>query len=280
MTNRLVVRKLPSYTPLPSSVIWAESLIVSHFGNALSMSLAFAEPMVMQAVKYSMPHLSKERLIDAEKFIEQESNHVDFHLDWNAHLIDIGYVQLVAVKKALFAKFGSYLHSDLEQELLVLSVIFEHITYHVACYFLGYLKQHHDEVDPVIAYMWGYHAVEEIEHKAVCFNCCLACFNTRAEMQQVIRKLWPDCSGYIIQSLIKTLYYLVYRDSTLEERGKLTPDDMKNFLENQVKLSKNSVELNSILAEDFNPADVNDTVIIAYWDNELGPYLLDRSKKC
>ena len=274
--GKLIVRELLPYTTLPSSALWADSAMVSHLANYLSICLEVIEPMVMRAIKYSMPHLSEDLYIEAEKFIKQESNHASFHQDWNDNLISMGYAQLDKVKKSLLDKFCHLLQPAYGKDLLIVSTIFEHMTCQVARFFLEYLKKHRDLIQPFIGYVIGYHAIEEIEHKAVCFNCCLACFDSTEAMQQAIAKVWFEYASDFYRSMVKGMFYLLYKDGLPTERKQMTTADIENFLEKQVQFSEKSSQLSAILDEDFNPDDVDDSAQIMYWDNELGPYLINR----
>ena len=249
--QKLLVRQLIPYNKLPESALWADSLLVSHLANFLSVCLEIAEPMVMQAVKYSLPYLPQQLVIEAQKFIEQESNHCHFHYDWNKQLLNLGYVKINKIKKSFLNRFSRFLAAGSEKDLLVLSVAFEHTTCQIARYYLAYLQQHRDSIQPFMAYVIGYHAVEEIEHKAVCYDCCAACFKSSSDMHRAVRKLWPDYIDFVLQSMAHTVFYLVYRDSTLQQRNQLHIDNMNHFFASNEPelLLVIKFELNMILTE-------------------------------
>jgi predicted metal-dependent hydrolase len=102
-------------------------------------------------------------------FIGQEAHHSFEHRALNAairhHGFDVDAIEARMLKRMEWMKSR---FSD--KELLAWTVTGEHITALMADYMINKHPELLDQVDPVMAKIWGWHAIEETEHKAVAFD--------------------------------------------------------------------------------------------------------------
>lgn len=138
------------------------------FFNSLSVVFPEGERMMIHAMAKYAGKLTPDLNADLKKFIEQEASHSREHDDMNAALERAGYdiSELERVIKSLVKFFDS--KSDLMK--LTATTCIEHITAIIAAEILeddSYLEG----ADPEQLPIWIWHALEEVEHKSVAFDC-------------------------------------------------------------------------------------------------------------
>lgn len=145
--------------------------VATAFFNALSASFPLGERFFIDSVKrfrnIADPRLQKQ--IDA--FVVQESIHSREHVAFNELAADNGY-DLGAIDAFLKRRF-KWARSRPELLQLAATTALEHFTAILAHEALDNPK-HLEGVPPSIQKLWRWHAMEEIEHKAVAFDTLLA----------------------------------------------------------------------------------------------------------
>jgi len=135
--------------------------------NALSGTFPRGEAMFIDAVREHKEGASKELDGRIRAFIAQEVNHTREHLAFNRLAADAGYDMAMIdrrVEELLNLLKGRPKILDLAS-----TIALEHFTAIMARELLD--NPHHlDGGDPEITAMWRWHALEEIEHKAVAFD--------------------------------------------------------------------------------------------------------------
>lgn len=149
--------------------------ILTHFVDALIYLLPAAEDFfiaAMRRVKNQIDDQHLQKQIGA--FCGQEAHHSSNHKIFNEHLDALGYTKLSSIEKALIKRLDWLLqkgeHSDFFAKLnIALTAGGEHYTSMIAQIVLEN-PEHLLSKDCEISAMLYWHAVEECEHKALCFD--------------------------------------------------------------------------------------------------------------
>ncbi|MXO71300.1 metal-dependent hydrolase [Alteraurantiacibacter buctensis] len=135
--------------------------------TALSASFPRGEAMFIDAVKAhrdGVPPVLAEEIRD---FIRQEVNHSREHLAFNRAAVEAGYA--LAAIDARVAALVAMTQSLPPLVQLTITCALEHFTAIFAHQFLAH-PDHFGTADEETVALWQWHAVEEIEHKAVAFD--------------------------------------------------------------------------------------------------------------
>jgi predicted metal-dependent hydrolase len=145
--------------------------VATAFNNALSASFPEGERFFIDSVR-AFKHRADPKLQEQiTAFTAQESVHTREHLMFNKHIVDAGY-DLTKIDRYLERQFRVSRRQWAIGQLAATAAL-EHFTAILANALLNDPKQF-DGAAPHIADMWRWHAVEEIEHKAVAFDTYMA----------------------------------------------------------------------------------------------------------
>jgi predicted metal-dependent hydrolase len=135
--------------------------------NALSACFPRGEAKFIEAVKAHRDGVPAELAEQIRLFIVQEVNHTREHVAFNRTASEAGY-DLTGIE-ARIEQMLSMLDGRPKILDLVTTMALEHYTAMMAHEFLAH-PQHFAGADPEVAAMWRWHAIEEIEHKAVAYD--------------------------------------------------------------------------------------------------------------
>jgi predicted metal-dependent hydrolase len=141
------------------------------FLNALSMVFPQGESLFVEAVRRYRDAADPELQAQITAFVRQETLHTREHVVFNRLIEQAGYD--VAAMNAYTAKRMSIARSRPPIAQLAVTVALEHFTAILAHELLKN-PNHLDGAPAEIARLWKYHAIEEIEHKAVAFDTYVA----------------------------------------------------------------------------------------------------------
>lgn len=162
--------------------------LLSHLLTALSLTFPTGERLFVHSVRNVRTQITTESLkADVSTFIGQEAMHSHAHDDFNNFskrmgvdvdpIIDQEYQKTEQLKKTLSHK-----------QQLAITCALEHFTSTFAQYLLEN-KDFHAKLHPGTAHLWMWHALEEIEHKAVAFDVYKEVFDddvTRKVMMRIV----------------------------------------------------------------------------------------------
>jgi uncharacterized protein len=135
--------------------------------NALSGTFPRGEAMFVEAVKAHREGVPPQLAEQIRSFIVQEVNHSREHIALNRIATEAGYDMAKIdrhVEEMLELLNGRPVILDLAATMAL-----EHYTAMMAHEFLAH-PQHFAGADPEVAALWRWHAIEEIEHKAVAYD--------------------------------------------------------------------------------------------------------------
>ena len=141
--------------------------IASAWFIALSATFPRGEAMFIEAVKAHRDGVPPKLEAEIRAFVKQEINHTREHIVFNRAAAEAGY-DLAAIDTRLEQVMGM-IRERPQIVNLAATIALEHYTAMMAHEFLAN-PQHFAKADPVVAAMWRWHAIEEIEHKGVAFD--------------------------------------------------------------------------------------------------------------
>ncbi|NKE47182.1 metal-dependent hydrolase [Roseomonas frigidaquae] len=150
---------------------WTRLPRVSEDGlNAISFLFPLGEAFFCRSVAHYRDRITDPELRDAaDRFIHQEANHSREHARSNAALRQANVLGaeletvariMLGIAKAIWPRATQ----------LSITCALEHFTAILASRLLSKRLLYKDGTDPAFAHLWLWHAAEEIEHKAVCFD--------------------------------------------------------------------------------------------------------------
>lgn len=141
----------------------------THFFNAISCVLPKGERFFIDSLRENLPFIKDPQLIDdIKKFMGQEGCHDNQHVRYNNILRAQGY-DIDALESRVGRHLSWTWKIATRKMRLALTVSFEHFTTILADTLLQE-ETWLDNADPTYAALWRWHAIEEIEHKAVTYD--------------------------------------------------------------------------------------------------------------
>lgn len=156
--------------------------LLSYLLTALSLTFPHGERFFVHSVRNVRDQVKDKNLQkEVSAFIGQEAMHSHAHEDFNAFVESLG-IDIQPILKDEYKKI-EYVKTKLNhKEQLAVTCALEHFTAIIAQYLLEH-PDFHKQLDPNVAKLWMWHALEETEHKAVAFDVYQTIF-----ADQVIRK--------------------------------------------------------------------------------------------
>jgi predicted metal-dependent hydrolase len=153
--------------------------------NALSLTFPDGERLFMDAVRHYRCDLTGKLADDVKGFIAQEAIHAREHLALN-QLIDpkrypVDDILIMLRKRIAFGR------SRGPMAMLMATIALEHFTAMLAEVHARH-QDLFDQVDPAIERLWRWHALEELEHKAVAYDVFLHAARRWLPWQRYLRR--------------------------------------------------------------------------------------------
>ncbi len=180
--------------------------------NALSLTFPIGERLFIDAVRNYRDRLSGWLLAETKAFIAQEAIHSREHVGLNAGL-DRAHYPVEAIDAEMARRFD-FLRSRGPVAMLAVTISLEHFTAMMADWFLE------DEAFWVgapedMTRLWQWHAMEETEHKAVCFDVFLHISRDWSPLQRYIVRT----RAMIISTVLFTLNITRFASMLLQADG-------------------------------------------------------------
>jgi predicted metal-dependent hydrolase len=174
VSRRIDVNLLPY---LKENHIWnTDGAILTHFINAFQSLFPQGERVFIDAVRdctEQNPLQIQQDLTltsDLNSFIEQEGRHSVIHDKWTKALAATGYPTMITYDRQL-QRFRTWARSHLDKMTrLSMTIGAEQYTASLAKLFAHYKPEIVFHSAPLFQKIFLYHAMEELEHKSVCFD--------------------------------------------------------------------------------------------------------------
>ncbi|MBK7949604.1 MAG: metal-dependent hydrolase [Deltaproteobacteria bacterium] len=148
----------------------AEGPFATHFFDALSSTFPFGEAyFVRSVVAYRDRIEDPELLARIRAFAGQEGQHSRIHDEHVDLLLADGY-RLLAFRNRFIDRILRFQNRHVPKLALAITAALEHLTAILARVLLADGARRTAAMDPVMAPIWRWHALEEAEHKAVAFD--------------------------------------------------------------------------------------------------------------
>jgi predicted metal-dependent hydrolase len=146
--------------------------VATAFFNALSCTFPAGEKFFMDSVRAYRRTVDPVLQKQIAGFIAQEAVHSREHAAFNKLAADSGYT--VATLEARTKRVLDFARTRAKEHQLAATCALEHFTAILAHELLATNGRDMDAAPEDAARLWGWHAIEEVEHKAVAFDTFLA----------------------------------------------------------------------------------------------------------
>lgn len=258
----IVVRKKRfPYEDITSSDFYGGNPLISAHIVAMSITFPPGEAAFIRSVRAHREHVSDpELLAQIKQFEAQEGQHAGQHRAINRAFDAVGYTATEAAES-----FDRHIHeSDKHMsplDRLATTVVMEHITAVLAHSTLS----RPDFLEPMpesLRDLLSWHAVEEIEHKAVAFEVYLAAGGSRWRLRRAlaVQLLWfPFLVSGIMRSQLRA------------SGAKVRPRHVLGWAAGALGFASTLPHLLSFALPGFHPWDHDDRELIASWQASAVP---------
>ena len=240
---------------------FANSPIMSHLLTALSSTFPIGEQFFVHSVRNLRDKVKDEKLqAQIAAFIGQEAMHSKAHAEfndaWRTEDYNLDRFQAWLMRKDQYVK---NLHSKIQ---LAITCAFEHFTALLG----GYILRHPEALstlDDDAVKLWVWHAIEEIEHRAVAFDVYQAVYGDDKIRRMIMRSVTTGFASLTLYSATKLF---------MQDRKKSLPKIGGNIF-GLYLLAKMLIQMFpeylSYYQKDFHPADIDYSKIVLYWKERL-----------
>ena len=240
---------------------FADSPVMSHLLTALSSTFPIGEQFFVHSVRNVRDKVQDERLqAQIAAFIGQEAMHSKAHAEfndaWRRDDYQLDHFQAWLARRDEFIRT---VHPKLQ---LAITCAFEHFTALLG----GYILRHPEvlsTLDEDATKLWVWHAIEEIEHRAVAFDVYQAVYKDDKVRRRIMRSVTTGFASLTFYSASRLF---------VQDRRKSLPKVSGN-LYGLYLVSKMLIELIpeylSYYKKDFHPSEIDYTDIVAYWKDKL-----------
>ena len=188
------------FTAQPLRQEWSDDLPVhwndnspfkSHYLNALSITFPEGERFFIRSInRYKDQITDPTQLEELEEFIKQENWHRYAHTNYNSWLESKGY-PAKEIEKEMYVFWNETVEKWSSETKLAATICIEHITATNSELMLRY-RNAFKKMHPQFEQIWRWHAIEEIEHKAVAID------------------VWNTINGPLWRRRVAMMYVLMY----------------------------------------------------------------------
>ena len=240
---------------------FANSPIMSHLLTALSSTFPIGEQFFVHSVRNVRDKVQDEKLqAQIAAFIGQEAMHSKAHAEfndaWRSDDYNLDRFQAWLARKDQYVK---NLHPKIQ---LAITCAFEHFTALLG----GYILRHPEvlsTLDDDAVKLWVWHAIEEIEHRAVAFDVYQAVYGDDKIRRMIMRSVTTGFASLTLYSATKLF---------MQDRKKSLPKIGGNIF-GLYLLAKMLIQMFpeylSYYQKDFHPADIDYSKIVQYWKGRL-----------
>lgn len=240
---------------------FANSPIMSHLLTALSSTFPIGEQFFVHSVRNVRDKVKDEKLqAQITAFIGQEAMHSKAHAEfndaWRSDDYNLDRFQAWLARKDQYVK---NLHPKIQ---LAITCAFEHFTALLG----GYILRHPEvlsTLDDDAVKLWVWHAIEEIEHRAVAFDVYQAVYGDDKIRRMIMRSVTTGFASLTLYSATKLF---------MQDRKKSLPKIGGNIF-GLYLLAKMLIQMFpeylSYYQKDFHPADIDYSKIVQYWKGRL-----------
>lgn len=229
----------------------------THYLNALSSVFPDGEAFFVRSVCHYQDRIEDPELrSQVTAFAAQEGQHSHQHRRHLDMLSRQGY-RLLFVRNRIIARVMRLSNRRLPRWSLANTAALEHLTALLARQLLSAPERWTAPMDPRMAELWRWHALEEAEHKAVAFDVLqsVAPSHTRRVVAMLLATV-----GLLFDSMLRTTYML-YVDRKLTDR-RVWRDGLRWLIGRHGMLRGLGPEYARWFRRDFHPNQIDDGALI------------------
>lgn len=240
---------------------FANSPVMSHLLTALSSTFPIGEQFFVHSVRNVRDKVKDENLqAQIAAFIGQEAMHskahAEFNAAWRSEDYNLDRFQAWLARKDDYVK---NLHPKIQ---LAITCAFEHFTALLG----GYILRHPEvlaTLDEDAAKLWVWHAIEEIEHRAVAFDVYQAVYGDDKIRRMIMRSVTTGFASLTLYSA--TRLFLQDKKKSLPKIG----GNIFGFYLLGKMFLQLAPEYLAYFKTDFHPSEIDYTKLIRYWKQRL-----------
>ena len=240
---------------------FANSPVMSHLLTALSSTFPIGEQFFVHSVRNVRDKVQDETLqAQIAAFIGQEAMHskahAEFNAAWRSEDYNLDRFQAWLARKDDYVK---NLHPKIQ---LAITCAFEHFTALLG----GYILRHPEvlaTLDEDAAKLWVWHAIEEIEHRAVAFDVYQAVYGDDKIRRMIMRSVTTGFASLTLYSA--TRLFLQDKKKSLPKVG----GNIFGFYLLGKMFLQLAPEYLAYFKTDFHPSEIDYTKLICYWKQRL-----------
>ncbi|CAA0099335.1 Uncharacterised protein [BD1-7 clade bacterium] len=240
-----------------------DNLLLSAWVSALSASFPPGESEFIASVRnYRDQITDPQQLEDIRGFIGQEGHHSHQHKQLNESLTNLGF-DVVRLEKYFEGVVSRQLKNSSDKRRLAITSGMEHLTAIMSDYVLQNQNQFNN-VDSHFIDLFNWHAVEEIEHKAVAFDVYMATEGDEAYLRRMLIVATLIFFRHIIVGFVRLLWWNKKLPSWKDIRG------FWRFLGGKHGMMRwISRPYKDYLKKGFHPWDHQNQALVDEWKNNL-----------
>ncbi|ENU20891.1 hypothetical protein F994_00348 [Acinetobacter bohemicus ANC 3994] len=240
---------------------FANSPVMSHLLTALSSTFPIGEQFFVHSVRNVRDKVKDENLqAQIAAFIGQEAMHskahAEFNAAWRSEDYNLDRFQAWLARKDDYVK---NLHPKIQ---LAITCAFEHFTALLG----GYILRHPEvlaTLDEDAAKLWIWHAIEEIEHRAVAFDVYQAVYGDDKIRRMIMRSVTTGFASLMLYSA--TRLFLQDKKKSLPKVG----GNIFGFYLLGKMFLQLAPEYLAYFKTDFHPSEIDYTKLVIYWKQRL-----------
>ena len=240
---------------------FANSPVMSHLLTALSSTFPIGEQFFVHSVRNVRDKVKDENLqAQIAAFIGQEAMHSKAHAEfneaWRSEDYNLDRFQAWLARKDDYVK---NLHPKIQ---LAITCAFEHFTALLG----GYILRHPEvlaTLDEDAAKLWVWHAIEEIEHRAVAFDVYQAVYGDDKIRRMIMRSVTTGFASLTLYSA--TRLFLQDKKKSLPKVG----GNIFGFYLLGKMFLQLAPEYLAYFKTDFHPSEIDYTKLIRDWKQRL-----------
>ena len=260
-TIGITVRRLQFNPQAIRRHYFANSPVMSHLLTALSSTFPIGEQFFVHSVRNVRDKVQDENLqAQIAAFIGQEAMHskahAEFNAAWRSEDYNLDRFQAWLARKDDYVK---NLHPKIQ---LAITCAFEHFTALLG----GYILRHPEvlaTLDEDAAKLWVWHAIEEIEHRAVAFDVYQAVYGDDKIRRRIMRSVTTGFASLTLYSA--TRLFLQDKKKSLPKVG----GNIFGFYLLGKMFLQLAPEYLAYFKTDFHPSEIDYTKLVIYWKQRL-----------
>jgi predicted metal-dependent hydrolase len=211
--NVQITTRQPQFDFQDTPNVWLSDPIKTHFMNSLSVLIPYSEKTVNEVMRKNLhrfhdPKLQKE----IQALIKQEGAHARMHRKTNSLLVEAGFSKVSFFENVQIRLMTLLrkVYSDAFE--LAMPAAFEHFTAAISRDFLAHPDYWQGNNGNAAIEFSKWHALEEIEHQAVCYDAFNSVYKNKYRLSLHIAFIWLPV--FVLSTFIIQLY-LLHKDRVI-----------------------------------------------------------------